>query len=452
LIGSIARITDTQPATIAYLIFPPFFALLSIIAWAQLLRLLAPTQWALTLIMLFLCVLMLGEEHRSYGNFAFVRMFQGKAILATIMVPCIVYFALEYSREGKVRNWLILFGAQIAAIGITSSGLFVAPAAAGLALLSTWSPNPRSTRHLVLGILASSYVFLAAGMLALVTHGGEGFISSSVMPPLKPLLDQTLGPWSAVLLLTTLLASWSFAEGRSQSRLLLAISLFFLLSVLNPYTYQFVADHLTGPLTYWRLLWALPLPFLLAIFLVGLTQRAMRIRPTVFATGALVSLGASFVIFFLHSSSLRKANHVTLGAPSLNIPTLNYSVAKELSSIIPEDRTVLAPEGVATWLPTFVVHPKLLATRLMYLQDAFGPDESKRRVSLVQYLGGESRSANSPSELREALVRYDLTAVIFLQSAPWGAEIKQVLSASGWHCISRHDPYEIWARGDHSVP
>ena len=451
LIGAIARITGAQPTTIAYMVFPPFFALLSIIAWTQLLRLLAPTQWALTLIVLFLCVLMLGEAHQSYGNFAFVRMFQGKAILATVMVPCIVYLALEYSRQGKISNWLVLFAAQVAAIGITSSGLFVAPAAAGFALVSAWSPNSRSTRHLVLGLLASSYVFLAAGVLAFITHGGEGFVSSTVVLPLKALVDQTLGPWSAMLLLTTLLASWSFTEGRSQSRFLLAISLCFLLSVLNPYTYQFVADHLTGPSTYWRLFWALPLPFMLAILLVGVTKHAIRIRPIVFAIGAMVALGASFILFFSHTSSLRKANHVSLGAPGFKVPPLNYSVAKELTSIIPEDGTVLATEGVATWLPTFVVHPKLLATRLMYLRGAFGPDEAKRRISLVQYLSGKSRSANAPSELRGALVQYDLTAVVFLQGSPWKAKIEQVLSESGWHRISQHDPYEIWAKGDHLV-
>jgi len=174
LIGALAKVTRSRPATAAYLLLPPFFAVMSVIAWTQLLRLLAPKRAALTLVMLFLCVLMLGEVHHSYGNFSFVRIFQGKGILATLMVPCIVYHALEYSRVGGVRSWIALFAAQVAAIGITSSAIFVAPAAAGFALIGTWSPNARATRRLLLGILASSYVFLAAGLLVVMTHGGNG--------------------------------------------------------------------------------------------------------------------------------------------------------------------------------------------------------------------------------------------------------------------------------------
>ncbi len=451
LIGVIARIATAQPVTIAYLILPSFFALFSIIAWTQLLRLLAPARYVFTLAVLFFCVLMLGEVHHSYGNFAFVRMFQGKAILATAMVPCIVYLALEYSRQGTLRHWLLLFAAQIATIGITSSGLFVVPAAAGFALVSTWSPSKTSTRRLVLGVLASSYVFLAAGVLAVITHGGEGFVTSTTMPPFMRLLDQAMGPSSALLLLTTLISSWAFAEGRSQSRVLLTISLCFFLSVLNPYTYQFVADHLTGPSTYWRLFWALPLPFMLAIFLVGVTKNLLQIRPTVFALGATGALGAGLLLFFSHTSTLRKSNYVSIGVPSLKVPALDYAVAKELAAVVPEDGTVIAPEQIATWLPTFVVHPKLLATRIMYLQAAFGPDEAKRRIALMQYLGGESRSVTAPSELRSALTDYKLTAVVIYQGAPWNAEITQVLSQSGWHCINQHVPYEIWEKAGHLV-
>ena len=34
---------------------------------------------------------------------------------------------------------------------------------------------------------------------------------------------------------------------------------------------------------------------------------------------------------------------------------------------VPEDGVVLAPELVATWLPTFVHHPRLLGVRTVYL-------------------------------------------------------------------------------------
>lgn len=451
LIGVLAQVTNTQPALIAYMFLPPIFSTLSVVAWTQLLRLLAPKHWALALPILFLCVLTLGEAHHSYGNFAFVRMFQGKAILATFIVPCIVYLALEYSHRGTMRSWIALFAAQIAAIGITSSALFVAPMAAGLALIGAWSPNAPSTRRLALGILASSYVFVTAGVLASITHGGEGFVSSIALPPITSWLEQTLGPWSTALLLATLLASWAFTEGRAQARLLLTISLCFLLTVLNPYTYQFVADHFTNPSTYWRLFWALPLPFLLAIMLGHLLRSAIRLKPKPLAVAACLALTAAAAVFFIHSESLRKGNYVSLGIPGLKAPPLEYSVAKQLAAAIPESGTILAPESIATWLPTFVVHPELLASRGIYLTGAFGPDEGKRRLDLQLYVAGAQRLPNAPSELKAALARYALTAIVVIHAAPWQTEIAQIMSANGWYCSSQ-GPYDIWTKTSISIP
>jgi Family of unknown function (DUF6077) len=447
LIGTLSRMTAIRPVVIAYVVLPSILAALSIVAWAQLLRLLAPKHWALVLVVLFFCVLALGETHHSYGNFAFVRMFQGKAILATLVVPCIIYLALDYSRFGNVRSWIALFAAQITAIGFSSSALFVAPAAAGLALFGAWRTNAISTRRLGLGILASSYVVVAAGTLASITHGGEDFVTSITLPPMTSWLDQTLGTWSTALLLITLLASWSFTEGPAQAGLLLTGSLCFLLTVLNPYIYQFVADHFTGPSTYWRLFWALPLPFMLAIMFSHLIQSTSRIRSKLLAAIACLALAGAAAAFFFHSESLRKDNHVSLGLPGLKVPSLEYPIAEHLAAVVPESGTILAPESIATWLPTFIVHPQILASRGMYLIPTFGADEGRRRLNLQLYVGGVQRVSNSPSELRAALARYALTAIVVTHAAPWQAEIAQVMSINGWHS-SNLGPYDLWIRNN----
>jgi len=451
LIGVIARITGIRAAVIAYLFLPPLFAMLSVIAWAQLLRLLAPKRWAMTLVVLLLCVLMLGEAHHGYGNFAFVRMFQGKAILATFIVPCIISLAIDYSRDGTAQSWIALFAAQTTAIGITSTGLFVAPAAAGLALLGAWSPNAITTRRFVVGIFASSYLFVVAAALASITHGGESFVTANAMPPMLPWLIQTFGPWSTTLLLTTLLASWAFAEAREQSRVLLASALWFLLAVLNPYTYEFVADHFTGTSTYWRLFWALPAPFMLAILLGNLAHRAAQAKPRALAFAMCLVLVAGCFVFFQHAGSLRKDNSVSLGMPGLKVPSVEYSLAMNLAATTPEGAMILAPDAVATWLPTFAVHPQLLASRGMYLIPTFGNAEGGRRLSLQSYVAGSQRLANAPAQLADALERDALATIVVTHSAPWQEEIARILSGRGWRCVAR-GPYDVWTRSADSVP
>ena len=451
LIGVLARVTGVQPAVIAYLVLPPLFAILCVIAWAQLLRLLAPKNWPWTLAILFSCVLMLGEAHHSYGNFAFVRMFQGKAILTTFIVPCIVGLAIDYSRDGSLRSWIALFAVQIAAIGITSSGLFVAPAAAGMALIGMWSPNAVSTRRLAFGALASSYLFVAAVIFAVITHGGQGVLDTTAMPSMLPWLDQELGSWTTVVLLTALFAAWSFAEGRAQARLFLASALCFLLVVLNPYAYQWIALHVTGTMTYWRLFWALPAPLMLAILFGNAIEHATRIRPKALAFATCVAFAVGAAVFAQHAGSLRKDNAVSLGMPGLKVPDLDYALAKKFAASMPESATILAPESVATWLPTFAVHPQLLASRGMYLIDAFGKDDGSRRLALQLYIEGWQRSADAPAELAGASTRYALSTIVVTHAASWRVEIATILTSQGWRSVT-DGPYDIWTRTPTPAP
>lgn len=90
LVGMLSRLSGIPHMAIAHLVLPALFAVFAVLGWARLLMRLVPERWATSLVILFLCVLALGEAHQSYGNFAFVRLFQGKAILATVMVPAVV--------------------------------------------------------------------------------------------------------------------------------------------------------------------------------------------------------------------------------------------------------------------------------------------------------------------------------------------------------------------------
>ena len=99
---------------------------------------------------------------------------------------------------------------------------------------------------------------------------------------------------------------------------------------------------------------------------------------------------------------------------------------------VPEDGVVLAPELVATWLPTFVHHPRLLGVRTVYLAQTFSREEAKRRLALMQYVAGLKRTAESKAGFEEALTRYGITCVVVLHAAAWRGEVEAELTARGW--------------------
>jgi len=445
LVAALARLTGIDHLLVAYLLLPSLFAAFSVLGWAYLLRRIVPARWPWVLLILFLAVLALGEVHRAYGNFAFVRLFQGKAILVTCMVPVVAASALRFARHGGVRHWLLLFSAEIAALGVSPSALFVAPAAAALGLAGGWSMNAASSRRFALGMLASAYVFGAGWVMASVTHGGEALVSASPMPAVMPILDDTWGVWSTRLLLVALLAAWAFVRDPVRARYLSAGAFFFLLAVLNPYTVRFVADHLVGIRTYWRLTWTLPLPLFLAVLLDGVIECAWRMRSKLLAACACAVLAGFVIAFGWRFGTLCSANGVMLGLPGPKVAPVEYRVATAIDKDVSEKGVVLAPESVSIWLPGFVVHPQLLGVRSLYLTRAFPLQDAARRSSLMRYVAGEYRPPDSAAWFADALRRYGLTAVVFVHSASWHGEMEDVLAREDWRLVS-HGTYDVWLK------
>lgn len=450
LVATLARLTGADHLLVAYLVLPSVFAALCVWGWAYLLRRIVPARWPWVLLVLFLVVLALGETHRAYGDFAFVRLFQGKAILVTVMVPVIAGSALLFARYGGVRHWLLLFAAQIAALGVSASALFVAPAAAALGLAGGWSANVAGSRRFALGMLASVYLFGAGWVMASVTHGGGDLVSTSPMPAVMPILDDTWGVWSTLLLLVALLTAWAFLRDPVRARYLSAGAFFFLLAVLDPYTVRVVADHFVGVRTYWRLTWALPLPLFLTVLLDAVTERALHMRSKVLAACACAALAGLAVAFGWRFGTLRSANGVTLGVPGPKVAPVEYQVAATVGRDVPETGVVLAPEAVSIWLPGFVVHPQLLGVRSLYLARAFSTQDAAQRDSLMRYVAGEYRPPDSAAWFADALHRYGLTTVVFLHSASWRGEMEDVLDRHGWRALST-GAYNVWVKNRSST-
>jgi hypothetical protein len=430
----VARVSGIDHLMAAHLLLPALAAIFGVLAWTYLLRRIAPSRWPWVLPILFACVMGLGEVHRAYGNFAFVHLHHGKAVLATCMVPVIAGAALDYMRHGGLRHWLLLGAAQVAALGLAASGLFVAPAAAALALAGGWTPDAQRSRRFMAGMLPVLYLAGVAWLAGSGTAGARALALPSPEPMLvvPDLLAQTWGPWSTAVLLVALLSAWSLARDQAGSRYLAAGAFFLLLVALNPYTTPFVAAHSIGVKTYWRLTWALPLPFFLAVILDALLARARAARPAAWATLACLAVIAPALAFATRFGVLGPANPTTLALPGLKVPLAEFALARALAGIVPEQRAVLAPETVATWIPTHVVHPRIVAVRHMYLSLAFDPRETAWRSNLMRYVAGEHRPADSAAWFARSVRAFRISGVAFAAAAPWAGEIETVLHRDGW--------------------
>ena len=168
LAGLLARVTGLPAIGILHIGIAFWAALLAVFAQAELQKILAPRQWLLATIFTILLLLALGETHRSYGNFAVVRIHQGKGILLTAILPLVITYAIHFMRLPSARNWGLLLLAIIAATGISSAALVIAPMATALALVAVWGPSREATQRLLCGLAAALYPVGLAWVLGLL--------------------------------------------------------------------------------------------------------------------------------------------------------------------------------------------------------------------------------------------------------------------------------------------
>lgn len=82
-----------------------------------------------------------------------VRIWQGKAVLAAVILPFLIYLGLALVLEDQPEYpWLLLAMANLAACHVSSMGIMLAPVVTGLFVLLALVKN-RSPRRFLYGIL-----------------------------------------------------------------------------------------------------------------------------------------------------------------------------------------------------------------------------------------------------------------------------------------------------------
>jgi hypothetical protein len=128
LTGVVARLADVHAASVVYLVVPPVATFLSVLALWRLL-----TTWRVHTVGLALSVALLfllfdgGPGYAAPGNLFLIRIWQGKVILLCLMVPILLVYALRYVERPTWHRAGWLFMGGIAAVGLTTSAMFLVP-------------------------------------------------------------------------------------------------------------------------------------------------------------------------------------------------------------------------------------------------------------------------------------------------------------------------------------
>lgn len=402
LTATVADLTGLPVILVAHGLIPALALIFTAAVLVLIYRVLFADGWAAGVIAHLLWLTALDGSLQSYGYHAVPRFFQGKAPFVTTMVPLIAILAVMAVREASWPALGLLAAAMIASLGFTANAVFAAPLAAGLAIAPMFLLGDSRRRMLCLR-LACTIVYPAALVIYLLLFDPPGPSEVPNAGTVGATLWSMLG--SPVVLAGVLVLLFLAAGAAILHKSFRNISLYvlvLLLLVLNPFLWPAYGRDVTGNLNV-RLLWAVPLPLILAL-LTTVGWRSLSRR---------LALLLGFVLLaatILPSSIL----HRTSWSPSLlKVPQPQYHVAQAINAQAPPGAVILAPEEIATWIPTFDDARPVVEAREIYLPQRSGeisPDQLTQRKSLFEWIN-EKRSLTTPAAL-EALERLDVRVIV----------------------------------------
>lgn len=408
-VALLSRLTPLDYKVYYYLALPSLFAVLSVVAHWRALGILGGPFAAVGAGVVVAVLASWGDGHTAIGNFAFVRLFQGKATTVAVSVPAAVYYAAKFACTRDWRAWVLLCLCQIVAVGLSGSAAVAVPTTAIATLCGFFIAERRA--GVWWGALASLVVgsMLFAVFLAMPHERGLSFAEqdpAGLMQATQAGLAKTLGEGGLrgeIALLALLLAPVLAPAYRRGS--VIGYAAFLVAVVMNPLVPGYVG-RAAGRLT-WRIFWAVPFPLLLG--LLGQRLAAMRGGRWGEWPGRILALGLVAIFAGANGGwTLSTANGTRLRWPTSKVP-IEHAIAAAIVARTTPDDLVLAPYAVSAWVPTFRGHPRLVGVRDFYWGPLapHGEKEIRVRGELVGLVSapGEAPAASADVAVAEISAR-----------------------------------------------
>ena len=156
-----------HPAVMAHVIYPAVFFTAAYLVYHQMGKMFFPEEKRKQGIFLLFCAVLIwfsGFSVYTAGNFQLIRIWQGKAVLASVILPFLTYLGLwAVLNEQPAYSWSILALTNLAACHVSSMGIMLAPVVTGLFVLLALVKNC-SPRRFLYGILCCMPSLLLGGV------------------------------------------------------------------------------------------------------------------------------------------------------------------------------------------------------------------------------------------------------------------------------------------------
>ena len=377
LIGSIAAWLPFRAAAVGYLGVAPLVAALGVLALWRLLRTLGARAPSLACWVGTIWLVLDGTMHRSFGNFAMGRSWQGKVVLVAVVVPVLWHHAISFGRSGSRRHLLMLLAGSLAGVGLSSSAVLVVPGVV-LAGVAAGAVTTRRLHWILAGLVALGPPAVAATWIVLAEPqrleatgpvlaflGGIVTLDSEVEPISQIRAVFGEGVPALVPLVAVLLGC--LAVGQREGRLALALASATVFgAAFAPGALDLVSNLAGSESVLWRVIWILPVPAMVgAVFtsipVPWLDQSLIKILLPTGALGLVLMLGTPIICAANRGAELA-------WPPRYELPWPDQLSAPTLVGLAPDGGLVAGPSTVDFAVSVLTSRVKTVNPRPHYLQ------------------------------------------------------------------------------------
>jgi len=362
-----------------------------------------------------------GDLHAAFGNFAFVRLWQGKCLLLTLWLPVAALFSLDFWQRPGLRPWAFLFLSGVSAVGLSGTGIVVMPVLVFLLSFALAANDFLHGHRAILRLAAKAVLLNTASAYCLAAAAG---ISYRFIPEMRDLshvpeaywntaswdgnLSLVLGTgWSVVWYAAVLIVGPLLPERSKKTPVPLLWSLAAVALCFNPFAGPMWLKALHA--VYWRLLYLLPMALSAGLAAAGALSLPLRRRAGPWTWARLAGV---LILVPLFSAHFRQATFSGSNLASFKFPS-EYKIdsdAREFARLcIPQLRgaNLLAPEEVAIALPlidpSIVVEVQRPWVTTAAFRDAGDLKEGRRRGNAQRVVQARLNSEHCEDAFRTSI-------------------------------------------------
>ncbi|WP_067803785.1 DUF6077 domain-containing protein [Actinomadura formosensis] len=429
LAGAVARVLGIPAASFVWYLLLPLVTFLAIWALWRLVRAWAPRRAALCFAVGAAYLLWTGASAASLGSFHLLRMWQGKAVLASVLVPLLFVYLTRWAERRTRADLALLAAAGVAAAGLTSSAAFVVPLVAGAAAVALAAAG---RVRAAAGTCAAMAYPIASGLVVMLLHEDTSVVGTVHDAP---------GSWRWVLLQATLgviagcalwLAPWTARRGVPAlivTGVAATLTLLILPGVLT------AAAHASGAgQVLWRTMWLVPAPALIGLAAAIRIPLGARRGPVPAALAAVpaAALVTAFVAGGVPVWS-KAAGSTVASRPSWKVSAVAVGTSRDVLDLAGPGSLVLMPTGYMRAVPllttrTQAVNPnghylKLLPLPAQMIRDRQVLSEAVRTPHGEKPDAGAVKAALQRTGVDVACAwRRDRHGVVLLKGAGYGGD------------------------------